>query len=395
MTIGLVLRYGAAFDPSDKEGLAHLVSRLFMKGTADRTAKDLRDELDYLGATIDIACDWDSYRFLMKAPNSTFERSLLLLYQIVCEAQFNEADLEAAKKAILEQIEKPDDPRQRIHAQFEKDLFSGTTYGRPILGTRKSLSAITLGDIRAFYKKHFSPNQAFLLVVGDVPAPLVIQRATRIWGIWIRNDEIPFTFKPPQKLTERRILLEDDPGSPAAQFIMGNPFPRREDPAYLPALMAASILQERLTKLLPTSLLTVGSQGRRLTSPFYVQGQAAAEQAVEQIRSIQNTAAEMKDGLVTAEELTLVQNRLIEGFLRDLATADGLCRILLDADLYYLGSNYAANFPDMVRRCDAEEIRRMAHNWLFPGAEVILIRGPASMLQPALEPLGPIKPLIP
>ncbi len=395
MTIGLVLRYGAAFDPSGKEGVAHLLSRLFMTATADMTAKGIQDELEYLGATIDIRCDWDSYRFLMQAPSAAFERSLLLLYQIVCEAQFKESDLEAVRKEILQDLEKPADPRRRIHAQFEKELFGGTTYGRPIQGTWKSLAAITPGDVRAFYRKYFSPNQAFLLIVGNVPAQLVLQRATRIWGVWVRNDETPFSFKPPLKLTERRILLEDDPASPAAQFIMGNLFPRREEPVYLPALMASAILQERLTKLLPTSLLTVASEGRRLAGPFYIQGQAAAEQAVEQIRSIQSAAAEMKRDLVSPEELSLVQNRFIEEFRRDLGTNEGLCRILLEAELYYLGSNYAANFPAMVLRCDAEEIRRASNSWLFPGAELILARGPAAVLRPALETLGPVKPLIP
>lgn len=395
MTIGLALRYGAAFDPSGKEGLAHLLSRLFLKGTADMTAKGIQDELEYLGATIDILCDWTGYRFLMQAPSASFERSLLLLYQVVCEAELKEADMDAVRKEISAGLEKPADPRQRIHAQFENTLFGGTTYGRPIQGTRKSLAAITLGDVRAFYRKFFSPNQAFLLVVGNVPARIVLQKATRIWGAWVRNDIIPFSFKPPLRLTERRILLEDDPASPAAQFIMGNLFPRREETAYLPALMAAAILQERLTKLLPTSLLTVGIQGRRLASPFYVQGQAAAEQAVEQIRSIQNAAAEMKRELVSPEELNLVQNRLIEDFRRELGTNEGLCRIMLEAELYYLGSNYASNFPAMVMRCDAEEIRRASNSWLFPGAEIILVRGPAAVLKPALEPLGQVKPMVP
>jgi len=395
MTIGLLVRYGSAFDPADKGGLANLVSRMFMKATIDKTQKGIQDELEYLGASVEIICDWDGFRFLLKGPSSTYERSLLLLYQIVGEAQFNETDFAAEKQAILEDLKKPDDPRQRIHGQLEMDLFGGTTYGRPRQGTQASLSSITIGDVRQFYKKYFSPNQAFLLMVGNVPASQVLQKAARIWGAWVRNDAFPFTFLPPRKLIERRILLEDDPNSPAAQFILGNLFPRREDTDYLPALVAAHILQERLTKLLPTSLLTVGNLGRRMASPFYVQGQAAAEQTLDQIRKIQKAAAEIKDASVPAEELAQVQSLLIEEFNRELMTVDGLCKIMLDAELYHLGSNYAANFPDLIRRCDADMVRQAANSWLFPGGEVILIRGPASILKPAMESLGAVQPLAP
>ena len=395
MTIGLALRYGAAFDPADKGGLAHLLSRMFMKATLDQTAKSIQDELDYLGATVEVGCDWDGFRFILRGKSSKYERSLLLLYQIVGEAQFNEADFVAVKQAMLEGLQKPEDPRQRILGQFENDLFAGTTYGRPLQGTRRSLAAVTLGDVRAFYKKYFSPNQAFLFVAGGVPVNQVLQKASRIWGVWVRQDEIPFTFKTPRNPAGRRILVEDDPNSPAAQFVIGCLFPRREDLEYLPALVAAHILQERLTKVLPTSLLTVGSRGRRMASPFYIQGQAAAEQAVDQIRKIQDVVAELRESPVSAEELAPVHNRLVEEFKLELGTTDGLCEIMLDAELYHLGSNYAPNFESLIRRCDAETVKRAAQNWLLPGGEVILIRGPAAILKPPIESLGTFQPLVP
>jgi len=249
--------------------------------------------------------------------------------------------------------------------------------------------------VRSFYKKYFSPNQAFLFIAGNVPAAQVLQKAARIWGVWVRNDEVPFSFKAPRNPAGRKILLEDDPASPAAHFVMGGLFPPRGDPAYLPALMAAHILQERLTKALPTSLLTVGNQGRRMVSPFYIQGQAAAEQAVEQIGKIQKIMAELKEALIPEEELASVRGRLIDEFRLELGTSDGLCAIMLDAELYHLGSNYAANFPAMVARCDAEAVRRAARNWLLSGGEVIVICGPAGVLKPALEPLGTVQMLNP
>jgi predicted Zn-dependent peptidase len=206
---------------------------------------------------------------------------------------------------------------------------------------------------------------------------------------------VPFTFVPPRKPAGRKVFLEDDPGSPAAQFILGNLFPRREDPLFVNAVLAARILQERLTRLLPTSLLTVRGDDRRLMGIFSIQGQAAAEQAIDQISKIQSAADEMQNAPVSQEELAAAQKSLIEEFNRELRTTDGLCRIMLDSELYRLGSNYAISYPDQIRRCDLDSIKQAARNWIFPGGMVLLLRGPAATLKPALEPLGAIQPIAP
>lgn len=395
MTIGLVLRYGAAFDPADKSGLSNLVSRMFLRATAGKTSKDIQDELAHLDATIEVKCDWDGFRFVLNGQSSKCERSLLLLYEVVAEAQFSEADFTAVKDSILRDLRKPPDPRQRIHRQFEGVLFNGTTYGRPIEGDLKSVSGITLGDVRFFYRKFFSPGQSSLLIVGNVSDSLVLQRAGRIWGPWVRNDDVPSQFLTPRKPAGRQIFLEDDPNSPAAQFIVGNLFPSRGDPVFGDVLLAAYLFQERLTKLLPTSLVTVGYDGRRMSSPFYVQGQAAADQAVNELQKIRDAADELKNKTVSKEELNSAQQKVIEEFDRNLGTTSGICEILLDSELYRLGSNYAAIFADQIRRCDADAIKEAANNWIFPSGEVLLIRGPAATLKPALEPLGFYQQLAP
>jgi zinc protease len=388
MTIGLVVRYGAAFDPEGKGGLANLLSRMFLRATIDKTQKEIQGELANLGATIEVKCDWDGFRFLLRGKSSTYERSLLLLYAIVGEAKFNEADFAAVKQSIFQDLKKTSDPDKRIRAQLDSVLFGGTTYGRPLEGTPVSVSAITLGDVSYFYRTHFSPGQASLQVVGNVPAPAVLQKASRIWGVWVRVDDVPFTFAQPRKPAGWQIYLDDDPDYPAVQFVIGNLFPPREEPAYVNTLLAARILQQRLTALLPTSLIAVDSEGRRMASPFYVQGQAAADQIVEQIHKIQDAIDKMRENSVSKDELSAAQKRVMEEFQRGLSSTDGLCNFLLDAELYHLGSNYTVLFPDQIRRCDEESIKQSANNWIFQGGQILLMRGSMEVLRPLITPLG-------
>ena len=395
MTMGLVIRYGAAFDPEEKGGLTNLVTRMLMKATADRSERDIRAELESLGASIDISCSRDGIRILLRGSLAGFERALLLLYQIVGEARFEEADFAAVKQSILDELQKPPDPRRRIHNQFESVLFQGTTYGRPLEGTPESVSAITLGDVRYFYRRFFSPNQAALEIVGNIEPAAAHPRVARIWGIWVRNDEIPFTFARPRNPAGGDIHVENDPESPAAQFILGGMFPRHEEPDYINALLAARVLEDRINKLLPTSLLTVASEGRRLASPFYIQGQAAVGEALDQVRDVRAVIDEMKRTPAADEELAAARQKLIGEFNRRLETADGLCNVLLDAELYRLGSNYISFFLDRVRHGDAEAVRKAASAWFFPDGEIFLIRGPLPLLKTGLDSLGTIQLLAP
>jgi len=395
ITIGLVIRYGAAFDPEGKGGLTNLVAQMLMKATADRGEQDIRAELENLNASIDIRYNWDGIRFLLRVPSAGFERSLLLLQQIVGEARFEEADFIAVKQSILDELQKPPDPRRRIHNQFEATLFQGTTYGRPLEGTPESVEALTLGDVRYFYRRFFSPNQAALQIVGNIEPKATLQRVARIWGIWVRNDEIPFTFARPRNLNVREIYVENDRDSPAVQFIIGGMFPRYEEPDYINTVLAARVLEDRINKLLPTSLLTVASEGRRLAGPFYIQGQSAVEQALDQIRDVYAVIDEMRQAPVKDEELASARQKLLDEFNDELKTADGLCNILLDAELYRLGSNYISFFLNRVRSSETEAVRRSAATWFFPDGEILLIRGSLPLLKTGLDELGTIQLLGP
>jgi len=395
MTISLVLRYGSSYDPADKGGMARLVSRMFLKATLDKSLKDIQEELDSLGATIEVQCDWDGFRFQLNGSSAKFERSLLILYQVVCEAQFNPNDFASEKVEILKDLEKPEDPRQRMHGQLEKILYRGTTYGRPLDGTPASVKNITVGEVRLFYHKYFSPNAASLVVVGSAPSDQVVQKATRIWGVWVRKDEIPFSFLPPVKPGAREVFVDDDASSPAAQFILGTLWPRRDDPVYYPAVISARILQERLTKALPTSLLTVHTEGRRMDGPIYIQGQAAANETSSEIKKILAMVEELKNSPVKQEELAEAEKSWIEEFNKEQTSTAGVCSSIAESELYRLGTNYSATFPDLVRRNGPDDVKEAAKEWLFEGGVIIVVRGPAAVLKPSLESLGAFRQVAP
>jgi zinc protease len=391
MTIGLAIRYGAAFDLEEKGGLANILSRMLTRDVNNKRSK----ELESLGATLEIHSDWDCFRFILKGQSAKVEQSLSLLSQIVAEAQFSEEDFTAVKQQVLQEIQRPLDQRRKIRAQFESILYKGVpAYGRPILGTVKTVKTCTVGDVRYFYHKFFIPDEAALVVVGNMDVSLVLQKVPRIWGSWVRNDPTLPTFVNPKQPAGQQVYLEDDPDSPAAQFLVGSLFPRRTPSmkdyrsyrTYFYALVVSHILQDRLNKQLPTSLLTVGHEGRQMEGPFYIQGQAGAEQAVEQIRKILDEIGNLKNSPVADVELLSAQKSLIEEFSSLFNNTEGICKVMLDAELYHLGENYSVKFRSWILECNADVVKQVANEWMLPGA-IIVVRGPAAILKSALEPL--------
>ena len=392
MTIGLAVRHGAIFDPSRKGGLAHIVSRMFLKASTDKAEEDFNRELEYLGASFDVECDWDNVRFIVKGRSSQAERCLLLLYQVVGEALFQEPDFLQVKKEVLKELDRQRDPRRFARTQFERSLFRGTSYGRQIEGTRETLERISVGDLRFFYRRYFSPNAASLVVVSSAPTEYTLQKATRIWGVWIRKHEVPFTFLPPRNPASKDIILEDDPSSPAAQFILGSLWPRREDPEFYAGALAARVLEKRLTQALPTSLLTVGTEGRRMTGPFYIQGQAAAEDTAGEIEKVLRIVGEFKASGVGEAELDAARHEWIGQFNALFQSSPQTCHVLLDAETYELGTNYSISFLRLLEQVDGATLQDVAKLWILPGGAVIYVRGPAEILRSEMEKLGTVQP---
>ncbi len=112
---------------------------------------------------------------------------------------------------------------------------------------------------------------------------------------------------------------------------------------------------------------------------------------IGEIAKIMDAVDSFKDSVVSAEEATKAQDQWIEEFSKAIGSTEGICSALLDAELYRLGVNYLATFPDFVRRSDPSMIKDAAKRSFFPNGLILLVRGPAAILQPQLEVLGTVQ----
>jgi zinc protease len=205
-------KVGAADEEPGKSGIAHLLEHMMFKGTPSIPPGEFskivarnggRDNAftssDYTGYYQNVAADKLELVMRMEADRM---RNLVL----------DEANFRTERDVVLEERRSRTDnnPAALLHEQMEAVLYLNSPYRRPIIGWPDEIAALTLDDAQAFYRRWYAPDNAILVVAGDVTAETVRPLAEKYYGIIPRAGTPPRnrTDEPPHR-TERRVTLKD------------------------------------------------------------------------------------------------------------------------------------------------------------------------------------------
>ncbi|MCK5427214.1 MAG: insulinase family protein, partial [Thermodesulfovibrionia bacterium] len=167
--VSIGINAGSLVEPEDKAGLANLTARLLTAGTENRTASQINEEMDFVGASVG-ASGGDDY---VTASLSVLKKDLNLGYDllsdIILNPVFPEDELNKERERIKGSLRaREEDPGFVASKAFKEAVFGTHPYGRLIAGSPDSLDRITRNDIVHFHAGHYIPNNAIMSVVGDV-----------------------------------------------------------------------------------------------------------------------------------------------------------------------------------------------------------------------------------
>jgi zinc protease len=220
----LIVGAGAAQDPPGKEGVAALTAGTLTRGTGRLSAEELARAIESLGGRIDATPGTDGTIITGEFLAKDFSAGLDLLRQVGIVAALEDTS------AVAEKC-------------FSGFLYGTHPYGRPIEGQRTTVAKLGRGDVTGFYERWYRPNDTILVLVGDVAAPDAVVRLREAFGAWRpRPDAVPVRAAPPERLTARKVLLVDKPDATQTQIRFGNVAIPRNDPRYIPAIVANTIL---------------------------------------------------------------------------------------------------------------------------------------------------------
>lgn len=166
-TMGIWLGVGSKNETREENGLSHFIEHLVFKGTQSRSAKDIAEEMDNIGAQLNAFTAKDCTCFYVRVLDSNISEGLDILSDLVYHPSFNKSDIDKEKGVVIEEIAMClDTPEELLSDLASEALYEGSL-SRPILGTQELISAYSRDDIYTYWKKHYFPKNMVLSIVGN------------------------------------------------------------------------------------------------------------------------------------------------------------------------------------------------------------------------------------
>jgi zinc protease len=395
----LQIRSGGESDPAGKMGTAALVAAMLTEGTTTRTALQIADQAAYLGVELNATSGWEQSTVSLHTPIAQMDSALALFADIALHPSFPMSDLERVRKVRLTALQQVRDRAPTIADRaFAAAVFGEKhPYGRPLAGTEGSMASISRDEVQRFYATYFRPNNATLLVVGDVRPDDVERRAREIFGGWARGAVSPPPTSTPTSPKGTTVVIVDKPGAAQSSFRIGGIGAPRSTSDYFPLQVMNTILGGAFTSRLNQNLrethgYSYGAQSgfglRRSAGPFIAAAEvvtaktdSALLEFVKELRAIREPVPE--------EELAKAKRYLQLGLPGNFETTGGIASEFLPLIAYGIPLDF---FGTAVQRYDAvtqADVQRVARQYVDPDRLTVVIVGDRKAIEPGLRALKP------
>ncbi len=229
VTMGVLVGTGAAYETDGEDGISHFIEHMQFKGTPTRTAFEISDAFDALGAQVNAFTGKDLTCYYTKATTDHAEEAFGLLADLFLHADFPEEEMKREKGVVIEEINMDEDsPEDLCLDLLARAAFGRGSYGRNILGPAKNVQGFTREDIFRYKRERYCPENIVVSFAGNIDVKCAMELAER----WF-SDMVPTSFVDRVKTIEnRRDNLFKEKPIEQAHFAIGFPTVKREGEGY-------------------------------------------------------------------------------------------------------------------------------------------------------------------
>jgi len=230
----LVLHAGSGVNPVDRPGLASMTARMLQQGTATRSALQIADRAADLGATLNSGAGTDTTGISTRSLSRNFPDALELLADVALHPTFPQSEIERVRSERLTSImQEKDEPFSLAVRVLTAALFGAHhTYGYPDSGTTESIKAISRDDLEHFWKQNYFPDDAALVVTGNIKLAALKPLLEKHFGAWKPGRPAPAAMGSPET-TDAKLILVDRPGAPQTTLVCFSMGLARSTPDFL------------------------------------------------------------------------------------------------------------------------------------------------------------------
>lgn len=371
VSLRAVFKGGVLYENEKNNGITNLLVRTLIKGTKNRTADKIAEEIESVGGSLNIYSGQNSFGISIDILKPDLELGLNILSDIILNPIFAEEEIEKEKKVIIGEIQRRDDQLFSLGMKkLRETLFTVHPYRMDSLGTIKSVESLTREDLITFYKQLCVPDNMVLAIFGDVDCEPIIKSAEKKFKKLEKRD----LFQP-EKVIEPPI----DSARETTEYL------EKEQALILLGYHGADIRNsDRYVLEVITSILS--GQGGRLferireehglayyTGAFSVLGLdpgmyvfytgTVTEKYPDALKLLFDEIKRIKSETVAEEELERAKNELIGNKAIDLQTNRALALESALDELYGLGYNNCARYAEYIKSVTKEDILRVANKY--------------------------------
>jgi len=400
VAIYLAVKGGTAADPADGRGLSELLSRTLAGGTTRRTARQIAEALQAQGAELTVAAGKEITYLGLQGLAEGSDALLEIVADVVRNPTFPQEEVALAIDNERQAIRANQaEPSYRLDQLFQSRLFGNHPYAR-VNPDPDAIGRLGRSDLVSAWRRRFRPDQALLVMVGDLPLARMEALAKAHFGPWrVQGAKLP---ELPPAPTEPRpgLLLVDRPGSVQSTLYVGRPLPPANHPDQFAlavtntlfggafgSRLTQNIREEKGYTYSPSARLSQWAKGGLLRIQASVRNAVTAATLVEIFYELDRLATTLP-----SDEERLRAQRLLKGrFLLANETAQALATTLTR---YWIDGKSPADLARYQPGIDAvtnEQIQRMGRRYFASRQQTVAVSGDAKAIAEQLRLFGDLE----
>jgi predicted Zn-dependent peptidase len=383
----------APYSEGAKKGVADLTSSLIGNGTKKISKTAFNEEIDFMGASINFSSNGASGNSLSKYSG----RVLQLLAEGALNPNFTQEEFDKEKAKIIEGLKANEKSVPAVASRINDFLTFGKDHPNGEYVTETTIKNVTLADVEANYNSYFVPENAYLIIVGDVKFAETKKAVEKLFGSWKKAAAPVQTYAEPKDVGFSQINFVDMPNAVQSEVAVVNLVNlKMTDPDYFPALVANQILGGDFNSYLNMNLReahgwTYGAgssiRGDKRLTKFEASTQVRNAVTDSTVVEIFKEYKKIRTEKVTDEMLASVKAGYIGRFVMQIEKPQTIAGYALRIQTQNLPADFYENYIKNINAVTADDVLRVANKYFMADNSRILIVGKGADVVPALEKL--------
>jgi zinc protease len=398
VSANLVVKTGSGSNPADKPGLANFTAAMLDEGTATRSALQIADEVAQLGASLGTGSSMDATQVTAGSLRRNFDALLTLMADVARNPSFPAEEVERQRKSRLGSLlQQRENPGQVASNAMAAALY-GTShpYGYPELGTEPSTTAMTREDMQKFWAQNFVPNNAALIVSGQVTVADLRPLVEKAFGDWPRGTPAAPSLGNPAT-TSAKLVVVDKPGAPQTQVRVASIGVPRATPDYEAILVMNETLGGLFSSRINLNLreqhgYTYGASSqfvfRRAAGPFVIASGVRTDVTAPAVTEILKEVRRMRETPIAPDELNLAKDSLVRSLPAQFETSGRVTASTANIYIYDLGLDYYTKLPARLTAVTGDQVRAAAEKYVVPEKLIVVAVGDRARIAGELQKLN-------